>query len=744
MKNRLFLKIITILFIALIYTAVFTYINYDKNKRLKVIEAQHIENLKIHYKLALRSFKLTSETIVESLHNDVVTIGLLTEYIDASFDKRTQIRQQLYDRLKGHYKRMQKRGILQFHFLMPNNVTLLRMHKPSKFDDDLTDFKFSYRTVNALKIPLSGLEQGKTAPSFRNVNPLFNLKGRHIGAVDISFAPEVLQKNIYEVNHVYSDFIIKKEVFSKRSWERNDENNYQVSIENDDYIQYLNSNNHAYKELIEPFKKEIASKMSNYETFSLHANLEKEEMVIAFLPIENTQKQVIAYLVSYSNSEIIYKLLKDFYIVNIIVLLVLLSITYFMYRSRSYNQELKKLQKELLTYNDNLEKEVEKQTEIANKERDKALKIAEYKSEFLANMSHEIRTPLNAILGFINILKEERLAKKPLEYIHIIDASSQSLLQIIEDILDFSKIESGKLEIDKIDFDTRRDFELMFHLFTAKAKEKNLSLSLHIDENLPQIINTDPLRVKQIMCNLLSNAIKFTQKDKSILLNIAYKKNCLTVSVKDEGRGIAKDKLEYIFTSFSQEDTSTTREYGGTGLGLSISTELVKLLGGKLQVKSELGVGSEFHFSIPVTIGTKEIVKKNKYKAINFKGKKILLVEDNEANQMFMQIVFKKLMLKCAIANDGLEAIEAFKNSKYDAILMDENMPNMNGIQATKEILKIEQAQNLEHTPIIALTANALKGDKEKFLSAGMDQYITKPVNQERLSKVLALVWEEK
>ncbi|MEA3499034.1 MAG: response regulator, partial [Campylobacterota bacterium] len=217
----------------------------------------------------------------------------------------------------------------------------------------------------------------------------------------------------------------------------------------------------------------------------------------------------------------------------------------------------------------------------------------------------------------------------------------------------------------------------------------------------------------------------------------SYDNNLLNVSVKDEGIGIAKDKLSYIFEAFNQEDSSTTREYGGTGLGLSISNELVKLLGGELKVKSEVNIGSEFYFSIPITIGM-ELKRINKsVDIINFKDKKILLVEDNKANQMFMKVVLKKMSLKFEIANDGVEAVEMFKSdNSYDLVLMDENMPNLDGIGATQQILEYEEQNSLTHTPIIALTANALKGDRERFLDAGMDEYLTKPLDKIKLNEV--------
>jgi len=390
----------------------------------------------------------------------------------------------------------------------------------------------------------------------------------------------------------------------------------------------------------------------------------------------------------------------------------------------------------LQSYND-MAMQLKEQFKELTKAKDEAQTVSKYKSEFLANMSHEIRTPLNAIVGFVDILKDESRGRKSMEYVEIIDDSSKNLLQIIEDILDFSKIESGKLDIEKIDFNSKLEFEVITHLFSAKCSEKDISLSLIIDEKLPKVINTDPLRIKQVISNLLSNAIKFTDDGKNIKVIISYEDNQLNISVKDEGKGIAKDKLSHIFEAFSQEDTSTTREYGGTGLGLTISSKLIKLLGGNLKVKSELGVGSEFYFSIPAKIGEepKEIITIEE--DIKFKDKKILLVEDNKANQIFMKVVLKKLELEFDIANDGLEAIDMFKDNRYDAILMDENMPNMNGIEATSQILIIESQKELQHTPIIALTANALKGDRERFLNAGMDEYMTKPINKQKLTEVL-------
>jgi signal transduction histidine kinase/ActR/RegA family two-component response regulator len=368
----------------------------------------------------------------------------------------------------------------------------------------------------------------------------------------------------------------------------------------------------------------------------------------------------------------------------------------------------------------------------------KATQASIAKSEFLANMSHEIRTPLNAILGFIDLLREQERDKEKLKYIDTIHNSSNTLLGIINDILDFSKIESGSLSIDMVDFNVESEFKTIIELFRARASEKNINLKLVMHDNIPAALHSDPLRIKQIIANLLSNAIKFTPQNGSVTLYIGYKDRQLQVAVKDTGIGVPKDKQELIFKAFSQAESSTTRKFGGTGLGLSISVRLVEMLGGKLEIKSEDGKGSIFYFSINAEIGKyKRELTKNGKNTKEIGSHRVLLVEDNKANQMFMSIILKKLKLEFDIANDGLEAIKAFNSKQYDLILMDENMPNLNGIEATKKILKIEKEKNLDHTPIIALTANALKGDRERFLEAGMDEYLTKPINKEKLASTI-------
>ena len=384
----------------------------------------------------------------------------------------------------------------------------------------------------------------------------------------------------------------------------------------------------------------------------------------------------------------------------------------------------------------------ETQNEL-REEKDKALKAERAKSEFLANMSHEIRTPLNAILGFVGLLKDNEKDIEKLKYLTTVDDSSKSLLEIINDILDFSKIDSGKIDIERVDFDTFKEFETVAALFKAKFEEKDIDFGIDLDSKVPKYLNSDIQKLRQVISNLLSNAVKFTPHGKSVVLKIDFSDKKLYVEVRDEGIGIPKNVQANIFNAFSQADSSTTRKFGGTGLGLSISSSFIKLLGGKIKLESQENIGSKFYFSIPVEIGKEIINESETIVTFDLKGN-ILIVEDNKANQMFMKVILNKMKLDFDIACDGFEAVEAFvyshtneESEKYDAILMDENMPNMNGIEATKHILEYEKLHEIKHTPIIALTANALKGDRDKFLEAGMDEYLTKPIDKKELAKVL-------
>lgn len=371
----------------------------------------------------------------------------------------------------------------------------------------------------------------------------------------------------------------------------------------------------------------------------------------------------------------------------------------------------------------------------------KAKEIAEnastQKSQFLANMSHEIRTPLNAITGFISLLKENESDPEKLKYLQVIKNSSDSLLRIVSDVLDISKIESSMMEIEPVHFNPYEELVAVAELFQVKAADKGIILTIQFNYNMPKNLYGDVLRIKQILNNLLSNAIKFTPEGSRVKCIIWYTKGKLNIRVKDYGIGIPKEKHESVFNSFYQLE-GTSNKYGGTGLGLSISRQLAKMLDGELTLQSEEGKGCTFKLSI--TVPNKEAPQDElatlDKEHTSLHGH-ILLVEDYEANRMFVGIILNNAGITYETANNGIEAIEKFKNGTYDLILMDENMPKLSGIGATKAIREIEKQREQQPTPIISLTANALKGDRERFLHAGMDDYISKPIEPDNLLNVL-------
>lgn len=376
------------------------------------------------------------------------------------------------------------------------------------------------------------------------------------------------------------------------------------------------------------------------------------------------------------------------------------------------------------------------------------------KTDFLANMSHEIRTPLNGIIGFTHLLMKSNLKKVQAEYMTTVNESATSLMDIVNDVLDFSKIESGKLELNIEEVNIVKLTNQVINLFKIQASKKNIQLILDIDKNVPQYILTDSVRLKQILVNLLSNAIKFThfgeiRLDINQIESSSKRSSTVKFSVKDTGVGIKTDNNKKIFKSFVQEDNSTNRKFGGTGLGLAISNQLLALMHSKLQLISTVGEGSDFFFEIKFKRAKRNknhiaalqnaIDQAIKEPQVELTNKTILIVEDNKINMMLAKTLVKRIISDCTIyeAKDGNEAINMYETHKPDVILMDIQMPNKNGYEATAAIRAID---GCDAVPIIAITAGIMVGDKEKCFEAGMNDYLPKPIIQADLEKML-LFW---
>lgn len=398
---------------------------------------------------------------------------------------------------------------------------------------------------------------------------------------------------------------------------------------------------------------------------------------------------------------------------------------------------------------EHLEEQVDKRTKDLVKAKEGAEAASRAKSEFLANMSHEIRTPMNGVLGVADLLLQADLSEKQQHLVRTIRASGVNLPYIINDILDFSKVEAGRLELEYLNFDLRELMDGIYDLFSTKASEKGLTLTSQLEESIPQIVCGDPVRIRQILTNLIGNSIKFTDHGSvqlsSTLVEQDNESCVLRFEVSDTGIGLSEEEKNGIFNAFSQADTTTTRKYGGTGLGLTISRQLVELMGGEIGVSSEIGAGASFWFEISIQVPVdQEIAISNRRKEKQERNVElfhnncsVLLAEDNLTNQIVAEGMLELFGCKVDLAVNGVEAVEARKKNNYDLILMDCQMPELDGYSATEQIRNYEQQTETPHIPVVALTAHVMSGDRQRCIAAGMDDYLSKPLQQEQLRAVI-------
>lgn len=385
--------------------------------------------------------------------------------------------------------------------------------------------------------------------------------------------------------------------------------------------------------------------------------------------------------------------------------------------------------------------------------RELAEQASQAKSDFLANISHEVRTPLNALMGLTRLLLDSPLNPEQKNWLDLMDSSAHALLTLLNDVLDLSRIEAGKLSIESVRFSLREAVEEVGALYAEQARAKSLDWSLDISPAVPSEVLGDPGRLRQVLGNLLSNALKFTPRGgkvrlrAKVLTTLGTGRHLLHLQVQDSGVGISPRHQATIFDAFTQADASTARRYGGSGLGLAICSRLVALMGGSIDLNSELGQGSTFTVTLPLNEPSSgsETTPQSAPTELHelaqagqrFAGLRVLLAEDHPVNELLMKQLLTRLGCEVRLARDGAQAITLWEQGDTDLILMDVQMPGTNGLEATRRIRELELERRVPHTPIVAVTANAMQGDRDACLAAGMDGYTPKPVSPQALIRVM-------
>jgi signal transduction histidine kinase/DNA-binding response OmpR family regulator len=688
---------------------------------------QFTEVLSTAYRSSLNMYGLAMDTFYTEVLNQPEVLQLFANGAAASGSERDNQRQMLYELLARPYAAMEERNMRQLHFHLADGTSFLRFHQPDKFGDPLFAARPSVRIANTEKRTVSGFETGKVVAGFRYVFPL-TWREQHIGSVEASVTFAAVRDAIAAVspNRDYQ-FLLKQSAVAPKLLV-GQEKLYSPAAIDDNYLiedpqQRLPNSLPPPSAAVQTLDRLLRDDASTRETLAaglattVTAQANGEAYAVSMLPVRDVEDAQVGYLFSYTRAPLIEELHDE-------LLLSLLGYTALLALAMTLFARLR----------------------AARATADRANRA---KSEFLANMSHEIRTPMNGILGMAQLLLMPGLREEDrLGYVRTILNSGQTLLALLNDILDLSKVEAGKIVLESGAFEPGHLMSDVQSLFADAAAQKGLRLDMMAGGPLEQWYQGDPLRLRQMLSNLVGNAIKFTATGGvDLSVHALENETMLEFSVTDTGIGVSEETRQVLFRPFTQADSSTTRQFGGTGLGLSIVRHLALLMGGDAGVDSTPGAGSRFWFRIPArsadatgqfhTTGTAPGPERSSCSPQVLAGR-VLVVEDNATNRRVIAAMLERLGLQVELAEDGREGVERLSNDPLpDLVLMDIQMPVMNGYEASARIRERETELGSRHLPIVALTANAYETDHRQCLDAGMDDYLTKPIDFVRLQQTL-------